>query len=191
VNGVTAAAALLPRPSAGVRSRDRPHAGQLAVAVVTDLIAPRSVPVPASALPRRSCTTLLDTAQAGVVAAAASSDPAERYVQAHLAALRAASAVLAARARPAGKHRGRSPSVWTLLTVVAPDLGEWAAFFAAGASKRAAAESGFAQTVSSREADDLLRDTQTFLGLVEARLAAIPGALGSTPGSVLPFSRDS
>ncbi len=180
-------AALLRRPAAPDVAT---HSGRVAVAVVPDLTVPRSVPVPASALPRRSCSALLDTAQAGVVAAAASSDPAQRYVQAHLAALRAASAVLAARARPAPSRRGRSPSVWSLLTVVAPDLGEWAAFFAAGASKRAAAESGFAQTVSSRDADDLLRDTQTFLGLVEARLAAIPGALESAPGSVLPFSRE-
>jgi hypothetical protein len=142
-------------------------------------------------LPRRTPAALLGAAQAGVVEAVASPDPADRYARAHLAALRAASAVLAARARPAPARRGRrSPSVWSLLTAVAPDLGEWAAFFAAGAGRRAAAESGFPGAVSSRAADDLLRDTQVFVGLVEARLAAIPGALDGAPGSLLPFTRD-
>src|SRR4051794_22033495 len=69
----------------------------------------------------------------------------ERYAAAHLAALRAAAAVLAARARPLDgrSQRARRPtSAWVLLTKVAPELTEWAAYFAAGADKRAAAEAG-------------------------------------------------
>jgi hypothetical protein len=60
--------------------------------------------------------------------------------------------------------------VWVVLPQVAPDLSEWAAFFAAGASKRAAAEAGLRGVVSSREADDLLRDASLFVELVEATL---------------------
>jgi hypothetical protein len=89
-----------------------------------------------------------------------------RYAGAHLAALRAASAVLAARARP-GPGRSRPASVWSLLATVAPELGEWAGFFAAGAAKRAAAAAGVAHAVTVREADDLLRDAEQFLDLVE------------------------
>ena len=48
----------------------------------------------------------------------------------------------------------------------APELAEWAAFFAAGAGKRAAAEAGL-DAVTPREADDLLRDVETFLALAE------------------------
>jgi hypothetical protein len=154
-------------------------------------VAPRSVPMPAASLPRRSPADLVGAARAGVLESAASPTPADRYARAHLAALRAASAVLAARARPtsvaAGERaprRGRARSVWALLATVAPELAEWGAFYAAGAAKRAAAESGLAHAVTAREADDLLRDTQTFLGLVETTLATDAGALfasGSAP----------
>jgi len=107
-----------------------------------------------------------------LLAAATATTPSERYVAAHLAALRAASAVLAARARPldAGGRRQPPRSVWALLPGVAPELLEWAGFFAAGAGRRAAAEAGLPGVVTARDADDLLRDAETFLGLVETTL---------------------
>jgi len=58
-----------------------------------------------------------------------------------------------------------------LLAEVAPELGEWAAFFAATEGKREAVRAGAAAIVSAREADDLVRDAQTFLDLVERALA--------------------
>lgn len=94
--------------------------------------------------------------------------PAERYAAAHRGALHTTAAVLAVRTRPATSKRPRS--AWALLPQVAPELAEWAVFFAAGAGKRAAAEAGLTRAVSAREADDLLRDTQTFLALVETTL---------------------
>ena len=57
-----------------------------------------------------------------------------------------------------------------LLAEVAPELTEWASFFAAGAGKRAAAESGSRRAVTEREADDLVRDADRFLALVETSL---------------------
>lgn len=116
--------------------------------------------------------TQLRRAREGLVCAATATSAAERFVDAHLAALRAASAVLAARARPADTASRRQPprSVWSLLPAVAPELVEWAAFFAAGAGRRAAAEAGIAGAVSARDADDLLRDADTFLALVETTL---------------------
>ncbi len=121
-----------------------------------------------------SIMTLLESARRGLAAAAAEPAPATRYVAAHLAALRAAAAVVSARAEPKGGPRRRGPrSVWELLPRVAPALAEWAAFFAAGAAKRAAAEAGLPRAVSAREADDLLRDSETFLGLVEQALGVL------------------
>ena len=79
-------------------------------------------------------------------------------------------AVLAARARPAPTRRNRVTSVWALLVVVAPELGEWADYFAAGASKRAAAEAGIPRVVSAQEADDLLRAAEQFVAVVEEAL---------------------
>jgi SAV_6107-like HEPN len=117
---------------------------------------------------------LLVLARRCLVAAGLASAPGDRYAAAHLAALRAAAAVLAARAQPTGPGHGRQSrrptSAWVLLARVAPELGEWAAFFAAGARKRAAAEAGLSGAVSVREADDLLRDAETFLALVETTL---------------------
>jgi hypothetical protein len=58
-----------------------------------------------------------------------------------------------------------------LISQVAPELGEWAAFFAAGAAKRAAAEAGLSSAVTEREADDLVRDVGTFLRVVESAIS--------------------
>ena len=102
-----------------------------------------------------------------------------RYACAHVAALRAAAALLAARAKPTPR-RGRQKNAWVLLAELAPELAEWARFFAAGAGKRAAAEAGSIRAVSEREADDLVRDADRFLGVIEQALGLVPHApLGS------------
>jgi hypothetical protein len=126
------------------------------------------VPPPA----RQSALTLVGQARRALVEATALDRPAERYAAAHLAALRAAAAVLAARARPVppDARRTRPTSAWRLLCSVAPEMTEWAGFFAAGAAKRAAAEAGLPRAVTSREADDLVRDAETFLAVVETSL---------------------
>ena len=113
---------------------------------------------------------LLQSARQGLAEAAEEAGAGSRYVAAHLAALRAAAAIVAARPEAGTGPRRKAPkSVWELLPRVEPALSEWAAFFAAGARKRAAAE-----------ADDLLRDAETFLSLAE-------DALGVTVQPVLPL----
>ena len=106
--------------------------------------------------------------------AMAAVDVPTRYACAHVAALRAAAALLAARARPAPSRRRRQKNAWVLLAEVAPELTEWATFFAAGAAKRAAAEAGSTRAVTEREADDLVRDADRFLGVVEQALGLVP-----------------
>ncbi|MER7166311.1 SAV_6107 family HEPN domain-containing protein [Micromonospora sp. NPDC000207] len=132
---------------------------------------PAPVPtVPAHTLPHRTAPQLLAVARRGLAEAAQTRPDGLRYAAAHLAALRAAAAVLAVRARPAPTRRGRITSVWVLLCGVAPELDEWAAFFAAAAGKRAAAEAGIPRVVTAREADDLLRAAEQFVSVVEAAL---------------------
>lgn len=131
-----------------------------------------SAPLPATAV------SALARAREALADAAAASAPAPRYAAAHVAALRATAAVLAVRTRPASRRRQRN--AWTLLVQVAPELEEWAVFFAAGASKRAAAEAGLSRAVSTREADDLLRDSGRFLELVE-RMLGVPSSLVPPP----------
>src|SRR3954449_13330517 len=116
---------------------------------------------------------LLAASRAALREAERAETAAERYATAHLAALRAAAAILAARARPSDSRR-RPTSAWVLLTAVAPELGEWATYFAAGADKRAAALAGMRTAVTPREADDLLRDAHLFLSLVETTLGLLP-----------------
>ncbi|MGH3845378.1 MAG: SAV_6107 family HEPN domain-containing protein, partial [Pseudonocardiaceae bacterium] len=104
---------------------------------------------------------LLEQARQGLLDAEYATHPVERYAQAHLAALRAAAAVLAARTRP--RRRAQPTSAWTLLTEVAPELAEWSTFFAAASSTRAAAEAGVHRLVTNRDADDMVRQAGQFL----------------------------
>ena len=145
------------------------------------------LPLP-PALPA-AATQLLEQARRGLAEASGHADPRQRYATAHLGALRAAAAVLAARTRPEASGRRRPRSAWVLLGQVAPELGEWATFFAAGAAKRAAAEAGLSSAVTEREADDLVRDVGAFLTVVESSLgSAVPEPPAPQP-SRSPFTR--
>lgn len=101
-------------------------------------------------------------------------DAAGRYSFAHVAALRAAAALIAARSAPAAVGRRRQRNAWVLLSEAAPELAEWSAFFAAGATKRAAAEAGSTRAVSQAEADALVRSADEFLAVVEQTLGLVP-----------------
>lgn len=128
---------------------------------------------PARAVPLMAAPTagtvldLLDRSREGLLQACRSSTPADRYTQAHLAALRAASALIAARTLPSRRSRPRS--VWEVLPTVAPELTEWAVFYASSGRRRLALERS-ATTVSPREADDLVREGEAFLELVRGAL---------------------
>jgi hypothetical protein len=124
-----------------------------------------------------TCLDLLDRSRASLLAACCTRDAGERYVEAHLGALRAAAALLAARSLPDGSAsptsgrairanstRSRPRSVWELLPRVAPELTEWSTFFAASARRRAAVERG--GQIGARESDDLLRQAEVFLEIV-------------------------
>ncbi|MEV0693760.1 SAV_6107 family HEPN domain-containing protein [Streptomyces sp. NPDC050388] len=119
---------------------------------------------------------LLAQARAGLDEAAVLDTPNERYATAHLAALRTAAAVLAARGRPETSPRARSRirSAWEVLPEIAPELTEWSALFASGARRRARAEAGIRDAASGRDADDLIRDVTMFLRLVERILVLQP-----------------
>lgn len=132
------------------------------------------LPVPAHALPQRTPHELLIMARAGLVEAGTMRADGLRYATAHLAALRAAAAVLAARAIPApGVRQSKPTSVWSLLVLVAPELTDWATHFAAGAQKRAAAEAGIPRVVSARETDDHMAQADQFITVVEVMLGLL------------------
>lgn len=116
--------------------------------------------------PPRAALALLRQAAEGLAEAHRVPEPLQRYPAAYLAALRAAAAVLAVRAR--ARPRARTRNVWALLAEVAPEFGEWAAFFASCSATRAAAEAGIDRLVGRRDADDLLRQAEQFVGIVTA-----------------------
>ncbi len=129
------------------------------------------LPVPAHALPQRSVRDLLGMAHRGLADAATMRPDGLRYATAHLAGLRAAAAVLAARATPKpGVRRAAPTSVWVLLVQVAPELADWAATFANTTTKRAAAEAGIPRVVTASAADDMVRTAGMFVDTVETIL---------------------
>jgi hypothetical protein len=97
----------------------------------------------------------------------------EKYRSAHLAALRAAAAILALRARPVAASRRRPTSAWVLLEAVAPELAEWTVYFADSAQRRATIEAGATSVVSERDADDLLRAAGEFIAIAERMVGGL------------------
>ncbi|QLJ00861.1 hypothetical protein HZZ00_07530 [Streptomyces sp. NEAU-sy36] len=133
-------------------------------------------PVPRKAAAPPAALDLLARARAALDEATALDAPNERYATAHLAALRTAAAVLAARGRAetSPRRRARIRSAWEVLPEIAPELTEWSALFASGADRRARAEAGIRDAASRRDADDLIRDAGMFLRLVERMLVLQP-----------------
>ncbi|MER7070753.1 SAV_6107 family HEPN domain-containing protein [Terrabacter sp. NPDC000476] len=125
---------------------------------------------------------LLERARTTLECACRTTDASERYRDAHLGALRAAAAIVAARTVPTPRSRPRS--VWQVLPGVAPELGEWAGFFAACSAQRSVIDRG--GHLSTREADDLLRQAEMFLEIVQD-LLGIPQTV-PLPQSITPVS---
>ncbi|GAA2391660.1 hypothetical protein Cme02nite_13200 [Catellatospora methionotrophica] len=125
--------------------------------------------VPAHLLPHRTPIELIVLARRGLAEARETESHAQRYATAHLAALRAAAAVIAARALPAPARRRQITSVWVLLAMVAPEMSAWSSLFSSGAAKRSAAEAGIAR-VTAMEADTLLMQAVHFTDEVQEAL---------------------
>ncbi|MGW2324514.1 SAV_6107 family HEPN domain-containing protein [Streptomyces sp. NPDC001700] len=128
---------------------------------------------------------LLSQAHQGLEEAAGLETANERFATAHLAALRAAAAVLAVRGRPetSARRRARIRSTWEVLPEIAPELTEWSALFASGAERRARAEAGIRGAATCRDADDLLRAAAIFLRLVERMLVLQPTLPRQSPAA--------
>ena len=62
--------------------------------------------------------------------------------------------------------------MWGVLARVAPELAEWAEFFDALHLKRRAVEAGAVGLVTSREADDLIREVRSFAQAAGVKVGA-------------------
>ena len=121
---------------------------------------------------------LVDRARTCLLAACRADDVDDRYRQAQLAALRATAAVLAVR-DPKPK-RGRPRNAWVALRAATPELGEWADFFERSGARVQALDRGSIH-VTLREADDHVREAETYLGIVLGELG-LPLAADVTAG---------
>lgn len=110
---------------------------------------------------------LLRTAVTALDDAHRAQTPAERYVAAHIAALRAGAALVATHARPSRSPRIRS--VWKMLPAAAPELEQWCIYFEAIGKRRVFVEIG-GEPVTEQQADDLLRDAERFCELIATEL---------------------
>lgn len=117
-----------------------------------------------------SSAELLTQAWRAIAEAQAAEAPDLRFERAAVAAVRAASAVLAG--CPNQVRGARAQSVWTLLVRCAPEMREWADFFAAATRSivqlRSSGVSGGG--ITQRLADDLLRDADRFAHEVRSLL---------------------
>ena len=116
---------------------------------------------------------LVARCDAELVAAQLAPDPADRFLHAHLGALRLAGALLAAAgARP---PRGRPRSAWDRLTAAVPECAPWAAFFTTGAPIRASLDAGV-DSVDDALATTWVNATEDFRDEVCRRIGIDPYA---------------
>ncbi|MBO3143019.1 SAV_6107 family HEPN domain-containing protein [Dermatophilus congolensis] len=88
----------------------------------------------------------------------------ERYVDAHLAALRAAGAIVAAKlGTPAPR------GAWAAVAELAPELSDWSIYFARATTRRQRIESGLWEP-SDDEAASFVEASKTFVDLTAAVL---------------------
>lgn len=97
----------------------------------------------------------------------ATTDERTRFLHAHMAGIRAATAVteLLPRQRPGGRRR--MASVWEQLAATGEPWDSWAARLGAGASLRAAIEAGRAEVVHAEVAEGAVQLAAAFLLAVE------------------------
>ena len=128
-----------------------------------------------------SALALLESARQGLAAAESEPRPAAGTSAAHLAALRAAAAIVAARAEPGAAPRRRRPqSVWELLPQGRADAERVGRVLRRWRRQAGRSRGRPAARVSAPEADELLRDAATFVSLAES-------ALGVPAQSLLPL----
>ena len=123
---------------------------------------------PATLLPQSA--QLLGRADAELLAAQFSGEPWEMFSHAHLAALRAGAALVAARGRPSG--RGAPRTVWGMLDAVAPELHTLSALFAQAATLRSAVDAGRFELVTPARAERALCAAEDLVDAVRDALAA-------------------
>ena len=155
MTAATAAATTAPPPPPAAPPRRGPTTGS----------GPRGATAASGGPTAASALELVERSRADLLQACHSRGIAQRYQHSQLAAMRAAAALVSARAVPTGQAGPRS--LWDLLPSVAPELTEWAGFFAAVTSRH--------PSLAGSVPAVLLRQAETFVELV-CRALGLPMA---------------
>ncbi|WP_197322003.1 SAV_6107 family HEPN domain-containing protein [Saccharomonospora sp. NB11] len=141
--------------------------------------------------PRRPASpeaaSLVAQAGHGLAEVARETTAATRFVAAYASALRAGAAILVAKGRP---HRrvAKPQSTWTLLAEAAPEVRQWAEYFATHSATHAAAQAGITRRVTAESAEELRRRAADFVALA-ARVVHGDAASSVFPGGTRPGER--
>jgi len=114
-------------------------------------------------------TTLMRRAHGELDAAHQGATPREQFLGAHMAALRAAAAVLALTPK-AGPKRGKVRSAWVQLAEVSPQWQPWVEYYTDSARVRAELESGVRSSLDPAQARQAMAIAGKFLATVEEYL---------------------
>lgn len=118
-----------------------------------------------------SSQALLNRARVLLIQASTAPTADDRFLAAHLGALRTAAAILAAEPGPSPR---RPSSAWMLLAKAQPQFAADADAFDAGARVRAAIEAGVSGAVTPARADDEMRRAIAFLADAQLHLGYVP-----------------
>lgn len=93
----------------------------------------------------------------------------EKFIRAHMAALRAAAAALAL--SPPETKRGKVKSAWVQLAELGPQWAPWVEFYTASAQTRAAIEAGLLREIAERDVEQAVQVASQFLHVVESHIS--------------------
>ena len=88
--------------------------------------------------------------------------------------------MVAARGTPSGRRAPRT--VWSMLGVVAPELGSWSTYFAEAAALRSAVDAGRFELVGPARAEEAVCAAEDF---VDAARELVHGGAGAVAGRTL------
>jgi hypothetical protein len=122
-------------------------------------------------MPAATSRALIEAATEGIDNAAEMQPPSLAYAAAHLAATRAAAAVVAARCEPLPRGVAMAvPSAWAIVARVAPELVEWTQYFSGRTVRAAAASANLPHVVTRSETDAAVQAARTFVAQVRTAL---------------------
>lgn len=132
--------------------------------------------------------SLLAQARHGLAEAGREHAPAARFVASYLSALRAGAAILVAKGRP-HRRAAKPQSTWTLLASAAPEMEQWAEYFAARSATHASAQAGIMRGIDAATADDLRRRAGEFVALAHRVVHGSQGEHGARASCRGPWPR--